>query len=68
MKVFWKLLKNRNWTFPVVRYFTWKLELVSDILLLCVETFFYLYLPPDLFKFNFYDIFANSEVFHTALT
>ena len=27
-----KLLKNRNWTFPVVRYFTRKLELVSDIL------------------------------------
>ena len=26
------LLKNRNWTFPVVRYFTWKLEFVSDIL------------------------------------
>ena len=27
-----KLLKNRNWTFLVVHYFTWKLELVSDIL------------------------------------
>ena len=27
-----KLLKNRNWVFPVVRYFTWKLESVSNIL------------------------------------
>ena len=26
------LLENRNETFPVVRYFTWKLESVSDIL------------------------------------
>ena len=26
------LLKNRNWTFIVVRYFTWKLELVSNVL------------------------------------
>ena len=25
------LLKNRNWTFAVVPYFTWKLELVSNI-------------------------------------
>ena len=27
-----KLLENRNGTVPLVRYFTWKLELVSDIL------------------------------------
>ena len=26
----WNFLKN--WTFPIVRYFTWKLEFVSDIL------------------------------------
>ena len=26
------LLKNRNSTFPIVRYFTWKLEFVSNIL------------------------------------
>ena len=26
------LLRNRYWTFPVVRYFTWKLEFVSNIL------------------------------------
>ena len=26
------LLENRNETFPVMRYFTWTLELVSDIL------------------------------------
>ena len=27
-----KLLKNTIQTFPVVRYFTWKLEFVSNIL------------------------------------
>ena len=27
-----KILKNRNLIFPIVRYFTWKLKLVSDIL------------------------------------
>ena len=26
------LMKNRNWTFPIGHYFTWKLELASDIL------------------------------------
>ena len=26
------LLKNRNWTFPIVRNLTWKLELVSNIM------------------------------------
>ena len=26
------LLKNRNWTLPVVDYFTWKLEFVSNFL------------------------------------
>ena len=24
------LLKNRNWTFPVVHYFTWKLDFVLN--------------------------------------
>ena len=32
-----KLLKNRNLTLPIVRYFTWKLELVSDILWMIVD-------------------------------
>ena len=27
-----KMLKNRNWTFPVVCYFIWKVEFVSNIL------------------------------------
>ena len=31
------LLENRNWTFPAVRYFTWKLELVSNILWMIVD-------------------------------
>ena len=38
-----KLLKNRNWTSPVIRYFTWKLEFVSNNLwmIFIVSTDFY---------------------------
>ena len=32
-----KLLNNRNWTFPAMCYFTWKLEFVSNILSMIVE-------------------------------
>ena len=32
-----RLLENRNWTFPAVRYFTWKLELFSNILSVLLE-------------------------------
>ena len=32
-----KLLKNRNYSFPVVCYFAWKLELVSNILWMIVK-------------------------------
>ena len=31
-------LKNRNWTFSVVCYFTWKLEVISNILSVVVES------------------------------
>ena len=31
-----KILKNRNWTFLVVRYFTWNLKLDSNILSMTV--------------------------------
>ena len=31
-----KLFKYRNWTFSMVRYFTWKLEFVSNILSMIV--------------------------------
>ena len=37
----WKLLKSRNQTFPLGRYFTWNLEFVSNILWMmedCDET------------------------------
>ena len=30
------LLKNRNWTFPVVQHFIWKLEFASNILWMIV--------------------------------
>ena len=29
-------MKYRTWTFPAVRYFTWKLEFVSNILFMIV--------------------------------
>ena len=32
-----KPLKNRNWTFPVVCYFTWKMEFVSNVLSMIVH-------------------------------
>ena len=32
-----KLLKNRNWTFHIEHYFTWKLEFVSNILWMIVD-------------------------------
>ena len=32
-----KLLENRNWTFPVERYFKWKLEFFSHILTVIVD-------------------------------
>ena len=32
-----RLLENKNWTFPVVRYFTWKLEFLSNILSVVVD-------------------------------
>ena len=31
-------LKNRNWTFSIVCYFTWKLEVISNILSVVVES------------------------------
>ena len=34
-----KLLKNRNHTFPVVWYFAWKLELLSNILWMILDYF-----------------------------
>ena len=37
-----KFLKNRNWIFPVVRYFTWKLEFISNILSM-IEACFSIY-------------------------
>ena len=41
-----KLLARRNETFPLVHYFTWKLEFVSDILWVIVFGNFFLILTP----------------------
>ena len=32
------LLKNRDWTSPIVRYFTWKLEFVLNVLWMIIGT------------------------------
>ena len=43
--------KNRNWTFPVVRCFIWKLEFVSNILCIIVSAdSFLLLIVPGPFK------------------
>ena len=36
-KFFKKLLNYRNWTFPVVPYYAWKLEFVSNVFSIIVE-------------------------------
>ena len=48
-----RLLENRNWTFPVVRYFTWKLEFFSNTFSVLVV------------KFNF--LFYFMRCFHSLL-
>ena len=67
---------------PVVHYFTWKLELVCELLrtivsdllspelceLLSPETIFWISLAPDLFRLNFFEVFCNSNTFHTVST
>ena len=64
-----KVLKNSNLTFPVVRCFTWKLELVSNILWLIVSgNLFHSNSSPDPFKHNFFDNFGNSKALHSVLT
>ena len=37
VKISKKFLKGRNWTFPIVPYFTWKLEFASNILSMVVD-------------------------------
>ena len=50
------LLKNRNWTFPALRCFTWKIEFVSNILWmmedqkLCQFLFFHCYVIFDFLR------------------
>ena len=34
-----RLLKNRNWTFPVVCYITWKLEFFSNVLSVVIVSY-----------------------------
>ena len=63
-----KLLKNRNQTFSIVRYFTRKIELVSNILSMIVsETFFWFYLPQTPSTYLF-ENFGNHKAFYNVLT
>ena len=63
-----KLLKKRNRTLSVVRYFTWKLEFVSSNLWMIVSgNIFCFYLAPDPFKFALCNNFRNSKAFDIPL-
>ena len=57
------LLKNRNWAVLVVHYFTWKLELDSDILWMIVVSFFD---PQKDFYYAFF-LFLLQEKFDIFL-
>ena len=41
------LLKNRNWTFIVLRYFTWKLELVLNFWWMIVGALIWIWMASD---------------------
>ena len=52
-----------------MRYFAWKLELVSNTLWrLSVKAMFCFLLDTDVFKLIFFDYFGNSKAFRTVLT
>ena len=54
------LIKNRNWTLTVVRCFTWKLELVSNILWMIVWYFEYVKFDGDVyFYFDITGLFSQ---------
>ena len=64
------LQKKRNWTFPIRCYFTWKLELVSNIFLIIVAS------PPhfvyDFSKKIYLVLYSNNQssfivLFHLLL-
>ena len=60
-----KLLKNKNWTVLVVRYFTWKLELVSDILWMIVVSF--LFFDPQKDSYFAFFLFLVQQKFDIFL-
>ena len=61
--------ENRNWTFPVVHYFTWKLEFFSNILSVVLNrNSFLLLTPPRSLETWFKLAFFNSKVFNTVST
>ena len=60
------LLKSRNWTFPVMRYFTRKL--IKYLWMIVPENSFLLLTLPRPFQFFFFNNFCNSKAFGTVLT
>ena len=63
-----KLLENSNETFPVMRYFTWKLELVSDILrAIVVCNFTKKETLAQVFSCEFCEISKNTFYYRTPL-
>ena len=52
-----------------MRYFTWKIELVSNALwMIASENLFLCQLAREPFKLNFFDKFGSSKAFYTGLT
>ena len=65
-----KLLKNIYWNILVVRYLTWKLEFVLNILYMIASgnSFLLLTLLTGHFKLDLFDNFGNSKAFNGDLT
>ena len=55
------LLKNRKVTFPIVHYFTWKLEFVSNIFLMIADVNFFNSVLRGILKFGLIKVLQNRQ-------
>ena len=55
------LLKNRKGTFPIVHYFTWKLEFVSNIFLMIADVNFFNSVLRGILKFGLIKVLQNRQ-------
>ena len=55
------LLKNRKGTFPIVHYFTWKLEFVSNIFLMIADVNFFNSALRGILKFGLIKVLQNRQ-------